>query len=318
MNRIGLSLAILALMTCSLPALSDPEALEGVVKSIETKDGKKIVHFKTANEDIDLDFAAIPMMQRAPFNAPWASSQILPTRLSPIKSCPASQPLTGFGPIAVSFLFPSNSSIGSPTVQKSTACRNFWMRFRKERSRDYVVTNTKSLHHGAGDGYGNPMSPRVLRSSIDGKITISFVCDPKNPTYGKVETVYFDDKEKEFHTVEWSFGGKGDPVPRSREISLRRYQLRELSRRQHCERQDFTQTQLARGPFLGDCQRDRGITFYGMSDDNMDPAFFRKRAPTSALKQPQGCDEDKDPPGLSRIYDDSKRFERSRKMIPFQ
>ncbi|MBY0413583.1 MAG: hypothetical protein K2Q18_05435, partial [Bdellovibrionales bacterium] len=61
------------------------------------------------------------------------------------------------------------------------------------------VTNSLSLHRGKkdkdGEGQVSPMWPRVLRSSADGKLTVSFVCDPKNPTFGRVEIIHFDDKD---------------------------------------------------------------------------------------------------------------------------
>jgi hypothetical protein len=138
------------------------------------------------------------------------------------------------------------------------------------------------------------MWPRVLRSTIDGKVTVSFVCDEKNPTYGKVEIMYFNDQNKEFKTLELDFGHpKVKAVP--------------LSDRVHhnptscisCHGGSKINNTVSLKPnwpeyfFWSDCNPERGIQMYGSSDDNMGPSSFRSRRPANS-KDTSGCGDTND------------------------
>lgn len=41
--------------------------------------------------------------------------------------------------------------------------------------------------------------PRVIRSSADGKLTMSYTCNPNSPSYGSVEVLAWDEKKKKFN-----------------------------------------------------------------------------------------------------------------------
>lgn len=132
------------------------------------------------------------------------------------------------------------------------------------------VTNSLSLHRPV-----SPTWPRVLRMSMDGKTTISFVCDPKNPTYGKVEILHFDDATNQLKATEIDFGNPQNPVPRNERVH---------SNPQNC-------ASCHAGSNIGgatslkhvwpeyfqwsDCRADRGIRIYGGNDDNMEPGKYR-------------------------------------------
>lgn len=142
------------------------------------------------------------------------------------------------------------------------------------------VTNSLSLHRGQkdenGEGQVSPMWPRVLRSSIDGKITISFVCDPKNPTFGKVEIIHFDSNEKEFKTTEFDFGH-----PKKEKIKPKDRIHHDPVSCISCHAGSEINGKASLKPNWpqyfqwSDCKEDRGINFYGGNDDNMGPDAFR-------------------------------------------
>ena len=47
--------------------------------------------------------------------------------------------------------------------------------------------------------------PRVIRTNADGKLTLSYVCDPENPFYGTIEMLLFDESRKSFEAREYDF-----------------------------------------------------------------------------------------------------------------
>jgi cytochrome c553 len=153
------------------------------------------------------------------------------------------------------------------------------------------VTNSLSLHRGKkdtnGEGQVSPMWPRVLRTSMDGKITVSFVCDPKNPTFGKVEIIHFDDKEKEFKTTEFDFGHPNgqkvaplDRVHKNPESCISCHAGSEVNGKTVIKPNWPEYFQWS------DCKDDRGIQMYGGNDDNMGPGVIRK----NSSKKFVGCD----------------------------
>lgn len=142
------------------------------------------------------------------------------------------------------------------------------------------VTNSLSLHRGRkdenGEGQVSPMWPRVLRSSIDGKTTISFVCDPKNPTFGKVEIIHFDSREKEFKTTEFNFGHPKEEKVKP-EDRIHHDPISCIS----CHAGGVFNGKTSLKPNWpeyfqwSDCKENRGTTFYGGNDDNMGGKSFR-------------------------------------------
>ena len=77
------------------------------------------------------------------------------------------------------------------------------------------VTNSLSLQRGRnigvpeteknGNGQVSPLWPRIIRSSVDGRITMSYVCDKNNPAYGKVEVLSVDPSTGKVSASEWNF-----------------------------------------------------------------------------------------------------------------
>jgi len=131
------------------------------------------------------------------------------------------------------------------------------------------VTNSLSLQRGFGDGKVSPMWPRVLRSTSDGKITISFVCDPRNPSYGKVEVLYFDEKTNELKSVEWDLGRKGKIAQPTERIHRDPISCASCHAGSTFSGKASLKFNWPDYNIWGDCQRNRGITAYGADDDIM-------------------------------------------------
>ncbi|MDO9181121.1 MAG: cytochrome c, partial [Bacteriovorax sp.] len=156
------------------------------------------------------------------------------------------------------------------------------------------VTNSLSLHRGAkdsnGDGEVSPMWPRVLRSSIDGKTTISFVCDEKNPTFGKVEIIHFDDKDKEFKTTEFDFGHPNVKInaPQNR---IKHNPTSCIACHNGSELNGKKSLKPNWGEYYqwSDCKENRGIQMYGGNDDNLTTAEHHYRDINVSLYSSKKC-----------------------------
>ena len=128
----------------------------------------------------------------------------------------------------------------------------------------------------------------MLRTSADGKLTISYVCNPASDAYNSVEVMYWDDATRTFKTASFNFrnpatGGTAPRTERNPQACVT------------CHSDSRIGGQPSLHPnwpeyfTWGDCQRERGITFYGSNDDNMDPTVFRRRIHSTPRHNPQGC-----------------------------
>lgn len=174
------------------------------------------------------------------------------------------------------------------------------------------VTNSLSLHRGNeksdenGQGKVTPLWPRVLRSTADGKITISFVCDPKNPSYGKVEVLFFDDSGEKINSVEWDFGNSLAQHPGHTTLSPKSCI--------GCHSGSTVNGEASlkfnwRKYFQwGDCQRDRNTTLYGSSDDNMQPATQSSTRLADAREFAPSCHDDDYRKARKDEVEDYKKF----------
>ena len=151
------------------------------------------------------------------------------------------------------------------------------------------VTNSLSLHRGNGEGMVSSMWPRVLRSSTDGKITISFVCNPKNPTYGKVEVLFFDDKTNKVMAKEWDFGPDGKRRKASHRIHDNPISCISCHAGSKIQGEETLKYNFGEYPTWGDCDPKRGITMYGAYDDSIDGESYRRRRPDESESM-EGCD----------------------------
>jgi hypothetical protein len=135
------------------------------------------------------------------------------------------------------------------------------------------ITNSLSLHRGvkdaSGEGQVSPMWPRAIRSSFDGKITISFVCDPKNITYGKVEIIHFDDNQKVLKTTEYDFGNSKNAVLPSDRIHKDPISCTSCHGGSEVNGKATLKYNWPEYSNWSDCKENRGIQIYGGLDDTM-------------------------------------------------
>ncbi len=294
MNKklIGLPLAFIILS-------AQAEVIEGVVESIDPV--TNVAKIRSANQDFMVNvYQTLPAVQTT-LQSPEARTRIqsfdVPTEAiaqrtpAPVRNDCSELPvsandleaLAGRSSNMVEFL----KNIPQGSLQGFT-----------------LVRNSLSLQRGEADANGEGKVsdnwPRALRSSMDGKLTISFVCDPKNPTYGKVEIIHFDDATKEFKTMEIDFGHPSQPP------------VAPANRVHHnpescvsCHSGSEINGKVSLKPnwpeyfFWSDCQDNRGIQFYGSADDNMGYGY-RDRLSISSASANTGCSSEQDQAMIDR------------------
>lgn len=155
------------------------------------------------------------------------------------------------------------------------------------------VTNSLSAQRGEGDSKVSEEWPRVIRTSMDGKLTITYTCNPDSPTHNGVEVMYFDEQTKQFKAS--SFKLK-NPTGEGESQRIHRNPKSCVT----CHAQSSFNGQPSMKPnwneyfSWSDCVKDRGIQMYGANDDNMSRDVFRARIPTSDAKRPEGCNSTQD------------------------
>ena len=174
------------------------------------------------------------------------------------------------------------------------------------------VTNSQSLQRGdpLKGSIVNPMWPRVIRTTADGKLTLTFVCDPKNSAYGTVEAIYFDEKTQSLQTKEFQFTDNTlhRTVPPNHRIQdnpdscVNCHSSRKENSSNNQSPAELKKTikyNWAEYYMWGDCVTTRGITLYGADDDLMRPGdidyfTFRGRMASDDKKYLEDCDDKKD------------------------
>ncbi len=180
------------------------------------------------------------------------------------------------------------------------------------------ITNTRSLQRGEGDHLVDEKNPRILRGSIDGKITISYVCHPKQDKHNTVEVIYFDDKQDKFKTLSYDFNsrngvgvgaaGKGKRVHHSPQSCVSCHSTTPKNGQSGSEHLKLNWPEYF---FWGDCDEKRGITFYGMSDDNMGRTAYRNR-----FYSFPGCNRNLDRAAHERLKNSFKDIQAKSKTDP--
>lgn len=177
------------------------------------------------------------------------------------------------------------------------------------------VTNSLSLHRGQkdanGEGQVSSMWPRVLRTSMDGKTTVSFVCDPKNPTYGKVEIINFDDKDKTFKTTEIDFGHPtGSKVAPMDRVHKNPQSCISCHAGSDVNGKTSLKPNWPEYYQWSDCKSDRNIKMYGGNDDNMEEGQYRKNG---AYSRQDNCSDDEQRAATLEEQTDYKKFREKQK-----
>lgn len=265
----------------------------GVVSSVSTRNGRQIVLFRTGTEDIEFELASQTPQTRTLLLSARAKEKITPV------SIPAGTILSRRSvPMNVRSdcsELPLGINELDQIANRSTDFIDFLRNIPEGSLQVFTfVYNSKSIQRGKfAHGKVSPKWPRVLRTSKDGKLTMSYVCNPRNPTYGKIELLHFDDATKEFKTAEYDFN-----KPRRGQDTQRI--VRNPTTCVSCHGgSSFGGTPSLKPVWpeyfqWGDCERKRGISLYGSNDDNMDPNRFRARIQSTADKVPDSCDTEAD------------------------
>ncbi len=64
-----------------------------------------------------------------------------------------------------------------------------------------LVRNSKSTQRCIDQGKVEDNWPRVLRTSADGRVTMTYTCNPESCAYNQVEIIYYDDAGRELKTM---------------------------------------------------------------------------------------------------------------------
>ncbi len=289
-------------------------SLSGTVTSIDTRsDGEKVVNFRTANENLILDLKKLPSAIQARMNDPKSKTQIQKYDVGNVDAV-LSKVAVPMGIRSDCSELPISASQIQDIAKNSSNMEDFLKKIPKGTLQSFTfVPNTLSLHKGRAENSKAPNTvnsdwPRVLRGSIDGKMTISFVCDPKNETYGRVEIMTFDDATNEVKSLELDFGHDSRPVKPANRIHMNPEQCKSChtsSLKQNGE--PHLKLNWPEYFTWGDCDRKRGIAFYGSSDDNMGDSN-RMRGATSSQKVPEGCNYQTDLVAFEQEKKDYQNF----------
>lgn len=184
------TLPLFLLATLSFPALA--EEIQGVVESVDTT--TNVAKIRTATADIFVNIYNTSAEVQNSLRAPEARTTIrtfdIPTAAIGNRTPVTTRANCSELPVSVNQL--------EGLANNSSYMVEFLQKLPKGSLPSFTfVTNSLSLQKGEDKGNGrgmvNRMWPRVLRGTTDGKLTMSFVCDPENPTYGTVEIIHFDD-----------------------------------------------------------------------------------------------------------------------------
>jgi|GEM_PF-4362980 len=171
------------------------------------------------------------------------------------------------------------------------------------------VTNSLSAQRGTGDTMVREMWPRVLRTTMDGKLTMSYTCDPKSETYNHVEVFYYDEAKDKFDTMSIKLNkapGEG-PFSRVHQSPKSCVECHSTGKPINGE---VSLKPNWQGYFVwGDCNRRRGITTYGMNDDNMSEGAYRSSYRSL-------CSDDEDQRAHRESVKDYKKFRELQKDNP--
>lgn len=277
----------------------------GVVDSIK----KNEITIRTPREDLVLNLKKLSQETQAQLNSPDAKKNKLTIKYD--QSAVIKRTNTPMGVRADCSELPTNMDELGDIAKSSTDMLDFLNKIPEGSLQGFTfVTNSLSLHRGVkdanGEGQVSPMWPRVLRTSMDGKITVSFVCDPKNPTFGKVEIIHFDDKEKEFRTTEFDFGHpSGKKVAPQDRIHKDPVSCISCHAGSEFNGKPSLKPNWPEYFQWSDCQDDRGIQVYGGNDDNMEPGALRAVGTNGKFK---GCDNLKSSEATYKEQKNYKKF----------
>lgn len=277
---------LVLILTAVFATAAQAKYIQGVVNPGATGD---IITFRAGKDDYTLDLSKMDAQTAALLRAPEAQTTIGPYDV-PFQAIVDSKHVEN-GLRSDCSELPMSMADLDKIVDRGDV--NDIVSFLREipegsmQSYTYVI-NSLSAQKGEGEHKVRPEYPRVLRGSIDGKITFSWTCDPEDPAYNTVEVLYYENNELKTRSYELDkpAGSRGPAgrieynptscatchstgVPINGKLSLK-----------HNWAEYFT---------WGDCQLDRGVSLYGMVDDSMKPGVFRRTSSSSSDHRPSNC-----------------------------
>lgn len=284
--------------------------LIGAVSSIENH----VVHFRTALEDLDLEYESLSRTDRNRVMSPTSKTHIF--SVTPHKILKRVSVPDGIRPDCSELPVTIDDLEAIVTSDQTQSMLDFLNTIPQGAMQTYTfVTHSLSLQRGLltqGSHVISAMSPGVVRTTMDGKISLRFVCDPKNPNYGTVETIYFDEPSQSLHTKEWRFTDQnGHPIAANQRVhnSPGSCVICHSSRYNGDGAQDtrllnhFIKFNWLSYNRWGDCKRERGITFYGSADDSVGSFITPPKTDRA-----EDCTDDQDQKAHTDEVADFKKF----------
>ncbi|MBC7693051.1 MAG: cytochrome c [Methylotenera sp.] len=301
---------------------SPSERIPGHLGKVTFQKGRKTVQFITQTAEYSLDYARLPKSVRQEVDSALALREESRSEVQipfPEKLSLHTNPLQiEIRPDCSEAPMNMNQLEKLATSSSVNSMQDFLNQIPGQSMQSFTfVTNSKSIQKGEGAGVVSSLWPRVLRSTMDGKITMSYVCNPANPNYGTVEVIYFDDSTGEFKTRELEFQ---KPDQASVAPSSRIHRNPESCIKCHAGATLNGKVSLKPNwpEYFSwfDCQRTRGISMYGGSDDEMRPEKYRSRTMSSRAKRPKDCFLTNDEAAHREEVEDFRKFKELQKNNP--
>jgi hypothetical protein len=293
--------------------------LLGVVGSIAQEGGKDVAFFRTAKQDVKIDVACLSDLMQILVKSEKAKKEI--NNVQADDRCVISRTDLPYGVRMDCTELPLSVESLDEIANRGTDQIDFLRKIPEGTLTGFTfVTNSLSAQRGV-DKDGNPKGevsekwPRVLRSSADGKLTLSYVCNPENPAYGKVEVIVFDDATKTLKTKEYDFS-KPSGVGEDKRVANNPASCVQCHGTTSVKGTPTLRHIWPEYFFWSDCEKKRGITLYGSSDDNMGPGNFRSRLASSSNKVPDGCNDSKDRAAVEKEKADFAEFKKLQENNP--
>lgn len=305
------------LILLTLLVLGSTPALAVKLTGVVTNPSAATLEFRTATEDIQIDRSDLSPEQLKQLTDPSASKSIFTADVP--DSAISSRTAVPNGLRADCTELPLSEEefdkiITSPDV-KSAADLNRALPPGTMQGFTYV-TKSLSAQKGTGESEVREEFPRVLRMNAEGTITYSYTCDPKSETYGHVEALFFDKKGNKLRGKSYKLDKPAGTVgPNQRMHGTPSSCVTCHTTGKKINGELSMKHNWPEYFFWGDCQKKRGITFYGMSDDNMGDAVYRERIQVSRLTYQQ-CDAVQDRAAHDQMKKDYENFREKQKDNP--
>ncbi|MFZ4713298.1 MAG: c-type cytochrome [Bacteriovoracaceae bacterium] len=288
------------------------QTYQGVVTKIENND----VYFRDGAKDVILDQTKLDETSLNKIKSKTATSKIFSiTPPNDSIKMVAEVPL-GIRPDCSELPYSVEDLVSIANDKSVTDINGFLEKIPQGAMQSFtLVANSLSAQKGEGDSRVRPEYPRVLRTTMDGKVTMSYTCDPKSETYGNVEIIYFDDASKKLKTMSLKINaaqgeGSGKRVERNPESCLKCHSNGKVNE------EPFIKYNWQEYFVWGDCKENRSTVVYGMDDDGMKQNEVRYRKSSHRDLAPKDCNKADNKAAHNRQIEQYKNFRIQQKDNP--